>query len=169
LAAFTGAVLALSLAAGLTPVTHGRVRVIDGDTLELTGPAWQMHRHERVRLAGIDAPEKRQTCSDPYLGVYPCGKAAAEALRAVVASREVSCSPDPRRDRYRRLIAHCAVAAGTGKPLDLGLYQVASGHALAYRRYSVEYVRAEDAAKEYRLGVWSGSFDAPWDWRRLHH
>jgi endonuclease YncB( thermonuclease family) len=39
---------------------------------------------------------------------------------------------------------------------------VASGWAVAYRRYSLDYVADEDAA---RRNIWSGDFDMPWDWR----
>ena len=37
---------------------------------------------------------------------------------------------------------------------------VASGWAVAYRRYSLDYVADEDAA---RRNIWSGDFDMPWD------
>jgi len=39
---------------------------------------------------------------------------------------------------------------------------VASGWAVAYRRYSLDYVADEDAAQR---NIWSGNFDMPWDWR----
>ena len=42
---------------------------------------------------------------------------------------------------------------------------VASGWAVAYRRYSVAYVADEDAARQARSNIWAGSFDKPWDWR----
>jgi endonuclease YncB( thermonuclease family) len=42
---------------------------------------------------------------------------------------------------------------------------VANGWAVAYRRYSVDYVVAEDAARQKRINIWSGDFDMPWDWR----
>jgi hypothetical protein len=38
--------------------------------------------------------------------------------------------------------------------------------ALAYRRYSMDYVAAENTAREARRGIWKGKFIAPWDWRR---
>ena len=49
---------------------------------------------------------------------------------------------------------------------DLGLWMVANGHALAYRRYSTDYAEQEDLARHTRRGLWAGSFVAPWDWRR---
>lgn len=33
------------------------------------------------------------------------------------------------------------------------------------RRYSRDYVRAEDQARAARRGVWSGQFEMPWEWR----
>jgi endonuclease YncB( thermonuclease family) len=42
---------------------------------------------------------------------------------------------------------------------------VANGWAVAYREYSLDYVADEERAKRARLGIWSGSFEMPWDWR----
>jgi len=42
---------------------------------------------------------------------------------------------------------------------------VAAGWAVAYRKYSLDYVADEERAKRARLGIWSGSFEMPWDWR----
>ncbi len=43
---------------------------------------------------------------------------------------------------------------------------VSEGWALAYRKYSKDYVAAEDAAREAGKGLWRGKFVPPWDWRR---
>lgn len=43
---------------------------------------------------------------------------------------------------------------------------VAEGWAVAYRRYSMDYVKQEDQAKSVRRGIWAGRFAMPWDWRR---
>jgi endonuclease YncB( thermonuclease family) len=48
---------------------------------------------------------------------------------------------------------------------DLNRWMVANGWAVAYRRYSVDYVADEDAARQSRINIWSGDFDMPWDWR----
>lgn len=42
---------------------------------------------------------------------------------------------------------------------------VANGWAVAFRRYSLDYVADEDNAHRAWLGVWSGTFEMPWDWR----
>lgn len=40
------------------------------------------------------------------------------------------------------------------------------GYALAYRRYTLDYVDEEDAARDAGAGIWQGEFVAPWEWRR---
>jgi len=43
---------------------------------------------------------------------------------------------------------------------------VEQGWALAYRKYSEDYVRQEAAAKASKAGVWAGEFVEPGEWRR---
>jgi endonuclease YncB( thermonuclease family) len=43
---------------------------------------------------------------------------------------------------------------------------VANGWAMAFRRFSVVYVPAEERAQKAKLGLWAGTFQMPWDWRR---
>ena len=49
---------------------------------------------------------------------------------------------------------------------DIAQALVAQGLAVAYRRYSEDYVDAEDRAAAAERGMWQGPFDMPWDWRR---
>lgn len=130
----------------------GAARVLDADTLELSG--------QRVRLAGIDAPETRQTCRRNGRR-YQCGVAATQALRRRIGGQAVSCAVSG-QDRYSRLLAVCQTADGT----DLNGWVVAQGWALAYRRYSTRYVAQEERAKDAQAGLWAGPFVPPWDWRR---
>jgi endonuclease YncB( thermonuclease family) len=65
------------------------------------------------------------------------------------------------RDRYDRLGAVCFKGSE-----DLNRWMVEQGWAVAYRRYSMDYVKAEEAAKAAGRGLWSGSFEMPWDWRK---
>jgi endonuclease YncB( thermonuclease family) len=58
--------------------------------------------------------------------------------------------------------ATLSCAASLAETEDLDRWMVASGWAVAYRRYSLDYVAGEDAA---RRSIWSGDFDMPWDWR----
>ncbi len=129
----------------------GVASVIDGDTLEIHG--------QRIRFHGIDAPESRQLCrldSKPW----QCGKDAANALADKIARRPVTCE-DLGRDRYKRIIAKCTVAGE-----DLEKWMVANGWALAYRRYSLDYVDEEADAQAARRSIWAGEFVLPWEWRR---
>ncbi len=129
----------------------GTASVIDGDTLEIHG--------QRIRLHGIDAPESRQLCrldGKPW----QCGKDAANALAEKIARRPVTCE-DLGRDRYKRIIARCTVDGE-----DLEKWMVSQGWALAYRRYSLDYVDQEAEAQAARRGIWAGEFVKPWKWRR---
>jgi endonuclease YncB( thermonuclease family) len=49
--------------------------------------------------------------------------------------------------------------------VDINERLVAQGLALAYRRYSLDYVAAQDKAREARRGMWAGTFEPPWEWR----
>lgn len=130
----------------------GSATVIDGDTLEIRG--------QRVRLHGIDAPESAQTCTDPAGGSWRCGQRAALALSERIGRATVACERKD-RDRYGRIVAVCSTAGR-----DLNAWMAENGWALAYRDYSKDYVDAETVARITRAGIWGGSFDAPWDWRR---
>ncbi len=77
-----------------------------------------------------------------------------------IARRAVTCE-DLGRDRYKRIIARCTVAGE-----DTDAWMVSQGLALAYRRYSLDYVDEEADAQAARRGVWAGEFVKPWEWRR---
>ena len=127
----------------------GRARVIDGDTLDVGGV--------RLRLWGIDAPEKRQTCRTGGR-TWNCGGLAIAALRS--RSGDVRCESKG-RDRYGRVLGVCFEVEE-----DVNAWLVSEGWALAYRRYSTDYVEEEKEARKEKRGVHRGEFVAPWDWRR---
>ena len=131
---------------------QGVASVIDGDTLDI--------HDTRIRLFGIDAPERRQTCFDEAGARWRCGQAAALALTERIGRTAVTCATRD-IDRYGRIVAVCH-ADGT----DLNGWMVSQGHARAWTRYSLDYVREENAAKYLRRGLWAGEFINPWDWRR---
>ena len=147
----TAVFIALFLSGQADADVTGRARVIDGDTLEIAT--------QRIRLHGIDAPEARQFCRRED-GAWPCGAEATKALRSIIRNAAVSCA-ERDQDRYGRIVAVCFVAGE-----DLNAAMVLRGWALAYRRYSVDYVKAEAAARTARAGLWTGEFIPPWDWRR---
>jgi endonuclease YncB( thermonuclease family) len=43
---------------------------------------------------------------------------------------------------------------------------VRRGWAIAYKRYSKDYVSTERKARIERNGVWKGTFVEPWKWRK---
>jgi endonuclease YncB( thermonuclease family) len=134
------------------PSVSGRVRVLDGDSIELAG--------EQIRLFGIDAPEGRQVCRDGAGRPYRCGHVAARALAAATAGRVVACTRIE-HDRYDRQVALCAA---DGR--DLGETMVRAGHAVELPEYSHgRYAAAERDARNARRGVWAGTFERPAEWR----
>ena len=140
----------LSISVAVADVT-GKPRVIDGDTIEIAG--------ERIRLHGIDAPESKQTCADKAGREWRCGQDATFVFAEMIGNHWITCKGDT-RDRYRRLIAVCYAG-----PYDLNAKMVRQGWALAYRRYSMDCVDDENAAKVARKGLWRGEFVPPWEWR----
>ena len=133
----------------------GPARVIDGDTLEIN--------HQRIRLWGIDAPERHQTCSSNNNTEYACGLTATAFMQKMVQDVIVICL-EKARDRYSRIVAKCSTVDG-----DLGLRMVANGHTVDYTQYSHgAYKDAEDAARTERLGIWAGTFTRPDQYRRDH-
>jgi len=134
------------------PVT-GRAHVTDGDSLEVAGV--------RIRLFGIDAPERDQDCQDAGGKTYSCGRAASRALAAAIGGRSVTCTP-VEVDQYNRDVAVC-----TAGDLDLGDVMVRGGHALDYARHSRgRYAGAEREARDARRGMWAGTFERPATWRQ---
>jgi endonuclease YncB( thermonuclease family) len=133
------------------PLT-GRASVVDGDTLTI--------RDLRIRLHGVDAPERGQLCRDPTGADYRCGQKAALALSDRIGQQPVACEARD-VDRYDRVVAVC-FAGGT----ELNHWLVREGWAVAYARYSKDYVPAETEARAAQRGIWSGSFTPPEDWRR---
>ena len=89
-----------------------------------------------------------------------CGTMALAALEALIAGVKVRCKV-VERDRHGRLVAKVFAPDG----LDVGRRLVSAGWALAYRRYSTDYVDAEDEARKAKRGMWRGSFLKPWVWR----
>lgn len=154
LAIFTLAVAAHTIAD--SAVVGKIVAIQDGDSLTLLDAEDEQHR---VRLGGIDAPEKEQAfgyVSQVHLHALAFGKLAI-----------ADC---PKVDRYGRQV--CTVLIDGA---DIGLMQLDAGLAWHYKRFEQEqpvderaaYARAEDSAHAARLGLWQDEHPiAPWDWRQ---
>ena len=130
---------------------RGIARIVDGDTLEVAGT--------KIRLFGIDAPEHGQICRLGSNNDYDCGARASTQMESLISGREVSCLPRT-TDRYGRTVAVCSVGGH-----DLGREIVSSGWAVAFERYSREYVADEAQAHKHQLGLWQGHFERPSDYR----
>lgn len=147
-------------------VTH----IADGDTITVLDYSNQQHK---VRLMGIDAPEKHQGF----------GNRSHLNLASLVNARDVAVEWN-KRDRYGRIIGKVMVAPTDSscpnlrncpKTLDAGLEQIKSGQAWWYRKYAKEqtledqskYERDEFEAKIHRHGLWADTNPVPpWEFRR---
>ncbi|HWA12266.1 MAG TPA: thermonuclease family protein [Burkholderiales bacterium] len=151
------ALLVFSCHPALAAQLQGRVvGVSDGDTITLlTGE----RRQYKIRLSGIDAPEKKQAF----------GNVAKQTLSRQVFGRPVVVEWS-KTDRYGRIVGRIEVDGA-----DVNLEQVREGSAWVYTQYLKElpaqdrkrYLDAEQQAKEERRGLWRDSDpEPPWQWRR---
>ena len=147
--------LLLSLPSQAATITGRVVKVSDGDTITVLEGTTQ----HKIRLMGIDAPEKAQ----------PFGDKSKQALADAIAGKTVEVDYN-KRDKYKRVV---------GKVLfrgqDINLRQIELGMAWHYKQYEREqdvedrskYAQAEYLAQRDKVGLWSqGQPMAPWEWRR---
>ena len=127
------------------------LKIIDGDTIILNG--------EKIRFSGIDTPELKQTClqGDQEVG---CGMYAKKLLVKKIGNNTPECISEG-KDTYKRTLAECFV-----KGESLSKFLVRSGYAFAYRKYSTKFIKDEEYAKANKLGMWSMTFQYPWDFRK---
>jgi endonuclease YncB( thermonuclease family) len=144
LQAFTSVILADEL--------RGKVvSIADGDTITVLDANKKQHK---VRLTGIDAPEKKQAF----------GAKSKDRLGELVADKDVVVEWKE-NDTYGRTLGK--VRQG---PLDVNLQMIKDGMAWHYRRYSksAELSMAEAEAKAGKKGLWvDPSPVPPWEFRRL--
>jgi len=149
-------------------VIQGRVvSVSDGDTITLLDADHQQHK---IRLSGIDAPEKAQ----------PFGQRSKENLSRLIFGRDVAVEWR-KKDRYGRTVGKVMVAepacreAACPKILDACHAQIVAGMAWWYRQYAREqesgdsnrYEQSELEARARRIGLWSDPQPTPpWEWRK---
>jgi len=128
--------------------------VTDGDTIKIF--------NKRIRFHGIDTPEKNQICLKNSKE-YKCGEKATAALIKKIDGKRVACKVQDKLDRYKRYIGVCFL-----EKINLNKWMVRNGYAVAYRRYSKDYIEDENYAKKKKFGLWSGYFIHPEKWRKLN-
>ena len=141
-------------------IISGIAKVIDGDTIRIG--------KKKIRLFGIDAPEKEQQCRKTWLTIsflsfnkdYPCGQISTKKLENKINNKFLTCVWT-NKDRYKRYIAECFK-----DKTNINSWMVEYGYAVAYRKYSKKYVSKEIFAKKEKRGLWLGTFEMPWEWRK---
>ena len=127
------------------------VSVLDGDTIEV------MHhgKAERIRLQGIDCPEKKQAF----------GNKAKQATADLVFAQRVTVESHG-QDKYRRSIGDVFLSDGTHVNREL----VAQGWCWWYRKYAPQdliLAGLEAAAQMSQKGLWVDPDPVPpWEWRK---
>ena len=127
------------------------ISVLDGDTLEVLHHT----RPERVRLSGIDCPEKGQAF----------GKRAKQATSELAFGKEVTLETHG-HDKYKRTLGDVILPDGRNLNQEL----VKQGWCWWYRKYApwnTELEGLEKAAREGRKGLWADPYPVPpWEWRK---
>jgi endonuclease YncB( thermonuclease family) len=135
-----------------TSVETGRViGVIDGDTIVIL----KNGKGEKVRLYGIDCPEKKQDF----------GTRARQFTSQLVFGKEVSLQIHS-IDRYGRTVAEVILPDGRSLNQEL----VRSGYAWWYEHFAPKdqiLKKLESKARQNKLGLWTQPHPvSPWDFRR---
>ena len=144
---------------------YGIPKVIDGDTVNIN--------NYKIRFEGIDAPEMKQQCKKDYLKIssiigftlkknYFCGVYSKKKLKNKIKNSKIKCITSS-KDRYKRYLAICYKG-----DVNLNKWMVRNGYAVAYKRYSKQYLNEENFAKDNKLGMWQGTFLRPEKWRKLN-
>jgi len=128
------------------------IRVLDGDTIDVL----QDKKPVRIRLANIDAPEKRQAF----------GRWSTNQLKNLIAGQIVTVTYS-QADRYGRVLGLVET-----KYINVNRAQVISGAAWVYEQYNTDLSlpALQREAQEQRRGLWADSTPIPpWEWRHKHN
>jgi endonuclease YncB( thermonuclease family) len=150
------ALLSLVMAMVVTSVEASQIagpaNAVDSTVIEVNG--------QRVMLFGIDSVMRKQNCTIDGK-IWQCWAAAVRALEILVDQGPVTCDVIGEPDVYGRLLARCNI---NGQSLNEQL--VRKGYAVARPSETADFVAAEAAAKEEKLGLWQGKFLMPAEFRR---
>lgn len=142
------------------PIQGAVIGIADGDTITVLDSA---HAQHKIRLSGIDAPEKAQ----------PFGQRSKQSLSSLVFQQRVTVEWS-KQDRYGRIVGKVITPNGT----DANLEQIKRGLAWHYKQYEREqppadrvvYGQAEEEARGSRVGLWSDAQPVPpWEYRKQKH
>ena len=140
---------------------YGVMEINDGNHLEI--------QEVRMRLYGIDAPDLAQECT--LNGVaYQCGLLAYVQLIDITAGKgRVTCYAS-KIEGDDRPYGKCGLPTANGADIladapSFNEMMVRSGWALADRRFTSDYVAAEEEARREKRGLWAGEFVVPSEWR----
>jgi micrococcal nuclease len=126
------------------------IKIVDGDTYDVLT---KDYKTIRIRMNGIDAPEKKQAF----------GQKSKDYLGSLCFGKEVQIKPK-NYDRNKRLIADSFTASGK----DLSREMVRAGYAWHFKKYSSDKILAADEnhARALRAGLWVDNEPvAPWTYR----
>jgi endonuclease YncB( thermonuclease family) len=126
------------------------VSIADGDTITVLDAEKVQHK---IRLEGIDAPEKGQAF----------GTKAKDKMSELVGEKEVVVRWE-KKDRYGRILGDVHL----GDRL-INLEMVQDGLAWHYKQYSKskELAEAEEEAQKAKKGIWGDkSPEPPWEFRK---
>lgn len=125
------------------------VKVVDGDTLHVLSKKGTY----KIRLAGIDAPERGQAY----------GRRAKEYLQDLVGGRQVIAIVES-KDRYGRFVANVKCQSR-----DICAEMIKAGYAWHYKQYDKNqyYDDLQVEARRARRGLWVDKKpQAPWEYRK---
>lgn len=139
----------LLCALSLSAHAHQVISIADGDTLTMLVDRQPL----KIRLANIDAPEKKQAF----------GQRSRESLSALCWKKDAAYAVQD-IDRYGRTVA--TVTCGG---VEANRAQVERGMAWVYGRYNkdVSLPQLQEDAREAQRGLWVDREPvAPWEWRK---
>jgi endonuclease YncB( thermonuclease family) len=150
------AFLVLAIATG---VTQASASEISGQGTAVDSTVIQVN-DQRIMLFGVDSVMRKQICT---LDGKPwqCWTAAVHDLQGLLDQGPVNCDVVGDPDVYGRLLARCAV-----RDQSVNEQLVSQGFAVARPSETTEYVAAEAAAKQRKVGLWQGQFVQPSEFRR---
>ena len=126
------------------------VGITDGDTIKVLDDKKVLHK---VRLYGIDAPEKFQEF----------GTQSKKALSDLIFDKDVEVFVMD-IDRYEREIGKifCENLFINDEMVKMGM----AWHYVQYAKNDKQLAISSNTAQEKKLGLWSGNAIAPWEFRR---